>query len=47
MTHENANRFPGQVLNDEALCARMMEKEPYVVATMAREPGFDLTMEER
>ena len=46
MAVENAKKFMEQALKDEALRARMMEKEPDEVAAMAKELGFDLTLEE-
>ena len=46
MAFENAKKFLTQVSKDEALRARVMEKEPAEVAAMAKELGFDLTLEE-
>lgn len=46
MAVENAKKFLEQALKDETLRARMMEKEPDEVAAMAKELGFDLTLEE-
>ena len=46
MAFENAKKFLTQVSKDEALRARVMEKEPAGVAAMAKELGFDLTPEE-
>ena len=46
MALENAKKFLEQVMNDETLRARVMEREPDEVASMAKELGFDLTLEE-
>ena len=46
MALENAKKFLEQVLKDEALRARMAEKEPADAVAIAKELGFDVTAEE-
>ena len=46
MVLENAKQFLEQVLKDEPLRARVREKEPAEVVSIARELGFDVTAEE-
>ena len=46
MALENAKIFLEQVLKDEALRARIAEKEPTEVAAIAGELGLDVTAEE-
>lgn len=46
MALEKAKAFLERVSKDEALRTRVMEKEPNEVMAVAREQGFDLTVEE-
>ena len=46
MALENAKKFLEQVLKDEALRARVSEKEPGEVAAIASELGFEVTAAE-
>ena len=43
MAFENAKKFLEQVLKDEGLRARTVEKEPVEVVAIAKELGFDVT----
>lgn len=46
MALENAKEFLKRVMSDKALCARVGEKEPTEVVEIAKELGFDVTVEE-
>lgn len=46
MAMENVGRFLGKYAMDEALQAQLEDKTPEEVVTIAKEAGFDFTVEE-